>query len=146
MTKSHDEMSIYELFETDMAMEVEGFWHKVNKMISIKLARSGGSNLAFATAMEKKTRQHRKRGGAFEGDEVDVELATELMKEAFAETIMLDWKGKGVVNKAKKQIPFSVASAKKLLDDLPDLFNELREAAGQAANYRLEDIKDDAGN
>ena len=72
MTKSHDEMSIYELFETDMAMEVEGFWHKVNKMISIKLARSGGSNLAFATAMEKKTRQHRKRGGAFEGDEVDV--------------------------------------------------------------------------
>jgi len=141
---AHDEMSIYDLYETDMAKEVEGFWHPVNKKISIKMARAGGANLVFSKAMEKKTRPHRKRGGAFEGDEVDVELATELMKEAFAETIILDWKG--ITNKDGKKVAFSVAAATKLLKDLPDLYVELRDAAGSAANFRLNEIKDDVGN
>ena len=141
---AHDEMSIYDMYETDMAKEVEGFWHPVNKKISIKMARAGGANLAFSKAMEKKTRPHRKRGGAFEGDEVDVELANELMKEAFAETIILDWKG--ITNKEGKKVAFSLTAAVKLLKDLPDLYTELRDAAGSAANFRLEGIKDDVGN
>lgn len=141
---AHDDMSIYALYETDMTKEVEGFWHPVNKKISIKMARAGGANLAFSKAMELKTRPHRKRGGAFEGDEVDVELANELMKEAFAETIILDWKG--ITTKDGKRVAYSPAAATKLLKDLPDLFIELRDAAGSAANFRLEDIKADVGN
>ena len=78
---AHDEMSIWDLYETDMTKEVEGFWHAVSKKINVKMARAGGANLAFSKAMERKTRPHRKRGGAFEGDEVDVELANELMRE-----------------------------------------------------------------
>ena len=143
MTKV-EELSIYEMYETDMAKEVEGFWYPVSKRISVKLARAGGANLAFSKAMEEKTRPHRKRGGAFEGENVDVELATELMKQAFAETIILDWKG--ITNKAGKTVAYSPAAANKLLIDLPDLYVELRDAAGAAANYRLEEIKDDVGN
>ncbi len=141
---AHDEMSIYALYETDATKEIEGFWHKVNKKISVKMARAGGANLGFTKAMELKTRDHRKRGGAFEGDKVDVELANELMKEAFAETIILDWKG--ITNKEGKKVAYSPAAAIKLLQDLPDLFIELREAAGSAANFRFEEIKDDVGN
>ncbi len=140
----HDELSIYELYETDLAMEVEGFWHTVTKKIKVKMARAGGANLAFTSTLEKKTRDHRKRGGALEGEKVDVELVTELMKEAFAETIILDWKG--ITNKEGKTVAFSVAAAKKLLSDLPDLYSELRDAAGTAANFRIEGIKDDVGN
>ncbi len=143
---ARDDMSIYELYETDLNRETDGFWYKVNENISIKLARAGGANLAFSKAMEKKTRPHRKRGGAFEGDNVDIEIANVLMKEAFAETIVLDWRGKGFSNKEGKKIAFSVAAAVKLLTDLPDLFVELRDAAGSAANYRLEEIKGDVGN
>lgn len=143
MTK-FDDMSIWDLYETDMAKEVEGFWHPVNKKISIKMARAGGANLAFSKVMEEKTRPHRKRGGAFEGDNVDVELATDLMKEAFAETIILDWKG--ITTKEGKKVAYSPAAARKLLKDLPDLYNELREAAGSAANFRLDEIKADVGN
>jgi hypothetical protein len=141
---SHDEKSIYDLYETDMSKEVDGFWYPVNKSISIKMARAGGANMAFTKAMEQKTRSHRKRGGAFEGDNVDVELANELMREAFAETIILDWKG--VTNKEGKKIAYSPAAAVKLLTDLPDLFIDLREAAGSAANFRAEGIKEDVGN
>ncbi len=141
---THDEMSVYALYETDMTREVEGFWHPVNKKISIKMARAGGANLAFSAAMELKTRPHRKRGGAFEGENVDVELANELTKEAFAETIIMDWKG--ITNKDGKKVAYSPAAAIKLLKDLPDLFIELREAAGSAANFRLGEIKNDVGN
>lgn len=140
----HDELSIYELYETDLTKEVEGFWHNVTKKISVKMARAGGANLAFTKAMEFKTREHRKRGGALEGNEMDIDLVTGIMKEAFAETIILDWKG--ITNKEGKKVPFSVAAAKKLIADLPDLYNELRDAAGLAANFRLEGIKEDVGN
>jgi hypothetical protein len=140
----HDELSIWDLYETDLAKEVEGFWHKVNKKISIKMARAGGANLAFSKAMEEKTREHRKRGGALEGDKVDVELVTEIMKEAFAETIILDWKG--ITDRDGKKVAYSVAAAKKMLDALPDLYAELRDAAGAAANFRIEGIKEDVGN
>lgn len=141
---THDEMSIYDLFETDMEKEVEGFWHPVNKNISIKMARAGGANMAYSKVMELKTRPHRKRGGAFEGENVDVALANELMQEAFAETIILDWKG--ITTKEGKKVPYSPAAAVRLLKDLPDLFIELRDAAGSAANFRLEEVKDDVGN
>lgn len=140
----HDELSIYELYETDLAKEVEGFWHKVNKKISIKMARAGGANLSFTKAMEQKTREHRKRGGALEGDEMDIELVTEIMKEAFAECIILDWKG--ITNKEGKKVAFSVAAAKKMIADLPDLYSELRDAAGAASNFRIAGIKADVGN
>jgi len=142
--KKFDEMSIWDLYETDMSKEVEGFWHKVNKKISVKLARAGGANMSFTAAMEEKTREHRKRGGAFDGEAVDVELATDIMKQAFAETIILDWKG--VTKKDGKSLAYSAKAAYDLMVSLPDLFNDLREAAGAAANYRIEDIQDDVGN
>ncbi len=139
-----EELSIYEMYETDLTKEVEGFWYPVNKKISVLMARAGGANLKFSEEMELKTRPHRKRGGAFDGDNVDVELATELMRETFAETIILDWKG--ITDKTGKKVAYSPAAAKKLLKDLNDLYLELRDAAGAASNYRIEEIQDDVGN
>ncbi len=143
-TKKFDEMSVWDLYETDATKETEGFWHTVNKKIKVKLARAGGANLSFTKAMEEKTREHRKRGGAFEGEKVDVELATDLMKQAFAETIILDWKG--FTKKDGKPLGYSAKAAYEMMVALPDLFNELRDAAGEAANYRIEDIQADVGN
>ena len=143
--KKFDEMSIWELYETDLAKETEGFWHTVNKKIKVKLARAGGANLSFTKAMEEKTREHRKRGGAFEGSNVDVELATDLMKQAFAETIILDWKG-FTDRKTDNTVAYTPKAAYEMMVALPDLFNELRDAAGEAANYRIEDIQADVGN
>lgn len=142
--KKFDDMSIWDMYETDLAKETEGFWYNVNKRISVKMARAGGANLSFTKAMEEKTREHRKRGGALEGDNMDIELVTEIMKETFAEIIILDWKG--ITTKDGKKIAFSVAAAKRLIADLPDLYAELRDAAGAAANFRVEEIRADVGN
>ena len=133
--------NIYEMYETNAELEAEGFWHYVNPKIAFKLARSGGANTAFQKAVEKKTRPHRR---AIQNDEMDTELANELMREAFAETIVLGWKG--VKGKDNKEIKWSVAQARKMLKELPDLFAELRDAAGQASNFRQTEMDDDLGN
>ena len=52
-----EELSIYEMYETDLNKEVEGFWYPVNKKISVKMARAGGANLEFSKLMEEKTRR-----------------------------------------------------------------------------------------
>lgn len=143
--KKHEDRSIWDLYETDLTKETEGFWYKVNKKVSVRLARAGGANMAFTKVMEEKTREHRKRGGVLEGDRVDVELMTDIMKQAFAETIILDWKG--FTKKADgKPLACSSKAAYEVMLALPDLYNELREAAGEAANYRIEDIQADVGN
>ena len=145
MTKKFDEMSIWDMYETDLTRETEGFWYKVNKKISVKLARAGGANLSFTTAMEALTREHRKRGGALEGEKVDVELVTDIMRQAFADTIILDWKG-FTDKRTGKAVAYTPKVAYEMMVSLPDLFIELRDAAGAAANYRIEDIQDDVGN
>jgi len=137
--------SIYDLYQTDLEKEVEGFWYSITPDVSFLLARAGGANTKFTQALEKKTRPHRQRGGAFSDDNVtDVELAMSVMKEAFAETVILDWKG--VTDVTGKKVAYSSASAIKLFNDLPDLFTELRDAAAKQANFRMEEIEEDIKN
>ena len=143
-------MNLYEMYETDIGKETSGFWHDMPKpsKASFLLARAGGANMKFVKAMEVKSRPHRGRGGALEDTsldaDVDVELATGLTREAFAETIVLDWKG--VVDRNDKKVNWSKEASVKLLNDLPDLYIELRDVASKVSNFRIEGIKADVKN
>ncbi len=133
--------SIYEMFATDLKTETEGFIHHVTDKINFTLARAGGANTKFSKAMEVKTRPYRRQ---IQEDTMDLELANRLLIEAFAETVILGWTG--VTTAGGKAIPFSIEAAIKLLTDLPDLFNELREAAAKQSNFRAAEIQDDVKN
>lgn len=133
--------NIYDLYETDQSKETEGIWHMVSDKIGFLLARSGGANVKYNKAMEAKTRPYRRQ---IANDTMDTELANKLMREAFAETVVLDWKG--VTDKNGKSVKYNQKTAAKLLTDLPDLFNDLREAASKHSNFRAEEIKEDLGN
>lgn len=133
--------SIYDLFETDEDKETEGFVHRITDKISFTLARAGGANKRFQKVMEAKTRPYRRQ---IQDDSMDVDLANELMRETFAETVILGWEG--ITDKDGKPIKFSPANALKLLNQMPDLFDELRDAASKQANFRAEQIADDVGN
>jgi len=135
--------TIYDLYATDKALESEGFWHSVTNKIRFKLARAGGSNMNFAKTLEKKTRPHR-RSSDPNFEDMDIELANNLLIEAFAETVVLDWQG--ITDTKGKKVPYSVSACIKLMKDLPDLFTELREAAARQSNFRVSEIKDDAEN
>lgn len=133
--------SIYDLFETDAKLEAEGFIFDITPKISFTLARAGGANLRYQKAMEVKTRKHR---SAIENNTISVELANQLMVEAFAETVVLGWKG--ITDKKGKKVPFTPENAVNLFTKLPDLFIDVREAAAARANFSAKEVADDAGN
>lgn len=133
--------SIHELFATNEKTETEGFVHQITDEIVFTLARAGGSNTRFVKVMEQKTRPYRRQ---IQDDTMDTALANKLLIEAFAETVVLGWKG--ITTPDGQEVKFTPENAITLFNQLPDLFNELRESAGNQANYRLGEVKDDAGN
>ena len=91
--------------------------------------------------MEIKTRPYRRQ---IQEDTMDITLANKLLIEAFAEAVVLDWEG--VTTVSGKKVPFTPEAAIKLFTDLPDLFNELREAAAKQSNFRAAEAQEDVGN
>lgn len=147
-------MNIYEMYETDRKAEVEGFWHTIQAekknpatgevltpAIQFLLARAGNSNPEYQRVQEAKLRPHRR---AIKNDTFSLDTMQDIQKEIFSLTCILDWKG--VMDRDGKAIVFSKAAAKKLMDELPDLFGELFEAASTASSFRVKELEDDAGN
>lgn len=144
--------SIYEMYATDKKRETDGFWYAPSLVQGIEflLARSGGSNMNYAQSLELKTRPHRQLFERLTDDtsgEVDhkaLALANGFMLEAFAETVILGWKG--IKDDKGKNFPYNAANSIKIMTELPDLYDELRGVAAKQANFRAKAIKADVGN
>ena len=139
-------MNLYSQFKTDANLETSGIWLEYgttddNKPVRFKIARAGGSNKAFLKAIEKATRPYRK---ALQNNMMDNAVADRLFKDVFAETVVLGWEN--VKGPDDQPIPFNKANAIKLFNDLPDLFQDIREQANQASLYREELLEADLGN
>ena len=133
--------NLFEMFGTDKALETEGIWYEFDKETKFRLARAGGANMRFAKALEAKTRPYRRQ---IENGTIDNDLANSLLREAFAETVLLDWKG--VSGPDGVALEYSAANAVKLFEQLPDLFTELQNEATRLSNFRNEQVEADAGN
>lgn len=143
---------LYSMFQTDKSLETEGIWYDFDDETGFRLARAGGANVKFAKAVEEKTRPHRRQ---IDNGTIDPEVGNRLLIEAFVGTVLLDWKGVRGPAKGKDEkgndipgdpVPFNRANAIKLLTDMPDLFNELRDESTKMANFRNKVVEDDAGN
>lgn len=124
--------------EVDASKELEGVWHNIDWVTSVRVARYGNS--AFQKAMQKllesapkhKTSREEWR----ESDEYDAELNT-----IIAETILVDWKGMlygGV------EVEYSVNKAVEFLNDpkLKDFRELILQLAMDASQYRAQDIEE----
>lgn len=139
-------MSLYKQFKTNEALETEGVWLEYGQTdagqpIRLKIARSGGKNTAFSKALEKATRPYRK---AIQTGMMENTTADRLYKEVFAETVVLDWIN--VEGPDGKPLEFKKENVLQVFEDLPDLFNDLREQAANVALFREEVREDDLGN
>lgn len=139
-------MSLYKQFKTDEALETDGVWIEygttdAGQPIRIKIARAGGRNIAFSKALERATRPYRK---AIQTGTLDNKTADNLYKDVFAETVVLDWIN--VEGPDGQPLEFTKENVVKLFNDLPDLFNDLREQAANVALFREEVLENDLGN
>lgn len=141
---------LYKNYATNQDLEVQGIFFEAGefeengetKKIRFKLARSGGANKAFAKALERETRPYRS-GGKIRSTLTN-EKADAAYLKAFCSTVLLGWEN--VRDRNDQPIPFSPEAAERLMEELPDLYNDLKETASNSAIFR-EDVREtDLGN
>jgi hypothetical protein len=119
----------YEMFKTDKKLETEGVILDYGSF-QITVARAGGSNKKFQKALSDLAKPHTL---AMKNQTMDPELADRLMVEAYADSIILNWKG--VTDESGKKIPFNKANVIELFTNLPDLFSNVVEQASQFSMF-----------
>ncbi len=133
--------SIYRKFKTDSTVETEGVVLDYGDGVRIRVARAGGANKAYLKAIERLSRKYRRQ---IQLDVLDEETARRLLREIYAETVVLGWEG--VTDEAGEPMPFTRENCVKLLTDLPDLFADVQAQAANAALFKAEIDEADAKN
>lgn len=141
---------MYAQFTTDPKLEVEGVEIDYGPFM-VTIARAGGSNKRFARAMEAKTKPHRR---AIQTETLDPDRAGIILKEAYAEAIVLKWETKvngkfkvGIENPdGGALLPVNVANIVATFNALPDLWMDLQQMATRIALFRETIMEEDSGN
>lgn len=133
------------LFRPSEELERQGVWLDYGDF-RIRITRAGSTNAKLKRVMEQKMRPHRRAQAT---DTLSEKIATRIMCEAWAEAVILGWDsplGAGVIPYKGKPYSFSVDNARALMEDLPELFSDIRDQSTTLGLF-LEDVEaEDAGN
>lgn len=116
-------------FKTDKELEESGTWIDYQSGARFKIARIG--NPKFSEYILK---HGKKQMRSFIGDEV----AIELMKDAIANTILIDWDN--ILGDDGKPMQYTVDNAREALD-IPDFYEEILGFARNIEYFRIEEIE-----
>lgn len=158
-------MGLYDKMKTSPKLESEGIWLQVDDT-RIKLARAGGKNTKFITAVEKIQRETKRVL-----DLMNETQGRKLFGKIYAELIVLDWLTqkpdgnlledavpaledtpaaerwtRGISGPGGDIVEFTVENVIKTFDDLPDLLRLVKETAEDASLFRESLVKEIEGN
>lgn len=150
-------MSMYKQFETDPELERLGIILDYGDY-RIKIARAGGKNKNFEKTMDRIAKPYRR---ALATETMDNDRAEDLMREGYAESVILHWEV--VTDRDEKTgerifttglddpeggppLPFNKANVLAALIALPDLFADIKEQAVKSALFRKTVQETEAGN
>ncbi len=104
----------------------------------ITVTRAGPSNRKYKTTMARVFKPHQKVvGGALAlGDDA----AEDLMKEVYAESIVVGWKG--FIGNDDKEIVFSKEACIELFTEAPEIFDAVRSESSKFANFARRDVEE----
>lgn len=132
-------MGLYDAFGTSTKSETEGVVLEIETS-RITIARAGGFNKAYTKALDAKLRPHRR---IIRAELMSEERALEFVREAFVETVVLNWETKkddswtqGIEGSNGELLPFTKENVLATLTALPDLFLYLREQADSPVLFR----------
>lgn len=130
----------YALFETDSSREKGGIEIDYGDF-KIYIARAGGANKAYQKSLEVKSRPFRR---AIQAETLDPETMTAIMREVYADTVILRWEG--VTDRDGNDLPFTKDNCIKLFTDLPDLFEDVMSMAQKSSLFKTEMQEAEAKN
>lgn len=137
-------MSLRKTFKTDKAAEVDGVWLEIGindhngLPIKIKLSRMSSSNKRYTKALNTATKPHQ---SSIQNDALDNELARKLLREVFAETVLLGWENlpKSELtgnDNDKDELEFTKENILAMFDEMPDLYDDWEARAQKASAFR----------
>lgn len=100
--------------------------------VEITIARAGGANTRFDKVFEHKTKPYKRM---IQTDSLDPEIGKKIMRETYAETVILGWKN--VQNIEGEFLDFTNKNVIEIMEQLPDLFQEIQVNANKAALFRV---------
>lgn len=124
-------MSLYRHFKTSARQEAEGVDLSYPGGVKIKIARAGGSNLAFKKAFERLARRYRRQ---LELEILPLDVQNKLLQEVYADTVVLGWEG--VTDELGRPMEHTRDNVLKLFTDLPDLWADVKTCAENATLFR----------
>jgi hypothetical protein len=130
-------MSVYRQFQMDPNKESNGvpYFLAPNKDKSVPtfvLARASKTNKDYQKMLRERTAPYQRQ---IDLKTFDGEQAESIYMEVFISTILKSWSN--IQDENGTDIPFSMDSAKRLFEALPDLYDELNLAANDASRYRV---------
>lgn len=137
-------MSLYSKFKTSTDLETNGIYLDLG-FVRIKVARAGGNNQKYNAVISKVSKQH---GRAFQHDLINDDRALAIMREVYADTVILDWETRvggtdsapeferGIEDENGEIIEFNRENVIKTLTALPDLLIEIKNTAENITFFR----------
>lgn len=143
-------MSLHDMFKTNESNETLGVVLDYGDT-RIKIARAGGANEKFKKIFSAKLKPHRRK---MEMGTLADETAEHLLKEAYAEAIVLAWSSKDedgdwidtIPDADGEQMDCTPANVYRLFTELPELFTDIQSSANQVATFRDEEVEEDIKN
>lgn len=139
-------MNLFKQFATDPQAEKDGIRFEIGvnsqgETIAFQIARAGGQNVRYVKAIEAKTKPYRMQ---IQAGTIDPEIAARLMRDVFAESVVIGWEG--VEDENGQLLTYSPEAAATLFEQLPELYALLQEQAQNVALYRKEVLDNVAKN
>lgn len=132
---------VHRKFKTDKNVETDGVWIDYGDGLRVRIARAGGANHRYISAVERLSRRYRRQ---VQLEVLSNEESRKLMAQVYAETVVLGWEG--VTDEDGNLRPFNVANCVALFEELPDLFFDIQAHASNLAIFRQDILEVDAKN
>jgi len=123
--------------QADKILETQGIDLAFGGGRVITVARSGGSNRKYRSMMAEVYKPHKR---ALENGTLDDETAGRLLREVFAKTVVLDWKG--WTDENGEPVPFSFENCVSLFEDAPEIFDVVQDESGKFSNFSMQEVED----
>lgn len=136
---------LYSAFKQDQNLVEEGVWINYDfggdEKVGFKIARMSKGNKEYVRLMEEVARKNK---NSMRLNTLSNAQAESIQLDVFCLSVLKDWRG--VTDENDETLVFTVANAKKVLTDLPDLYADLMEQAQNMANFSEATAEDIAKN
>lgn len=124
--------TIFDLFQTDDSVETMGVLLRYSEdpPIRILVARAGGANKAFDTAIKNLTKSHR---DAIKRGTLEPDVMTDILQEAYAKTVVKGWEG--ITERDGTEIECTPKNVKELFKRIPDMWTDVLSFASNFVNF-----------